>query len=178
MVKVLIYADQLEGKLSSNAREALSFGTLLAESTSVKIGAVLLGTGAGDSAKEAIAYEQQAFTIENPILDEFQTDLYSKAICVAFQQSEADILILPFDRKGKDLTGRIATRLSAAAITEVVDFKAEADGIKWIRPILGDKAYGEYTANRKKIVVGIRPKSSEKKEADENRTGNIHTCQL
>ena len=174
MVKVLIYADQLEGKLSSNAREALSFGTLLAESTSVKIGAVLLGTGAGVGAKEAIACgADQAFTIENPILDNYQTDLYSNAICAAFQQSEADILILPFDRKGKDLIGRIATRLSAAAITEVVDFKVEADEINWIRPIYGDKAYGEYRANRKKIVVGIQPKSSEQAEADENRTGSI-----
>ena len=174
MVKVLIYADQLEGKLGSNAREALSFGTLLAESTSVEIGAILVGTGAGDGANEAIACgADQAFTIENPLLDDYQSELYSNAICTAFKQSEADILILPFDRKGKDLIGRIATRLSAAAITEVVDFKAEADGIKWIRPIYGDKAYGEYTANRKKIVVGIRPKSSEKKEADENRTGSI-----
>jgi electron transfer flavoprotein alpha subunit len=174
MVKVLIYADQLEGKLGSNAIEALSFGTLLAESTSVEIEALLVGTGAGDGAKEAIACgADQAFTIENPLLDDYQSELYSNAICTAFKKSEADILILPFDRKGKDLIGRIATRLSAAAITEVVDFKAEADEIKWIRPIYGDKAYGEYTANRKKIVVGIRPKSSEKKEADENRTGSI-----
>ena len=75
--------------------------------------------------------------------------------------------------KGKDLIGRIATRLSASAITEVVDFKAEAGQIKWIRPIYGDKAYGEYTVNRKKVVVGIRPKSSEQAVADENRTGSI-----
>ena len=38
MVKVLIYADQLEGKLSSNATEALSFGKRLAETTSMEIG--------------------------------------------------------------------------------------------------------------------------------------------
>jgi electron transfer flavoprotein alpha subunit len=181
MVKVLIYADQLEGKLGSNAREALTFGKRLAESTSMEIEAVLVGTGAGEGAKEAIACgAEQAFTIENPLLDDYQTELYSKVICTAFQQSEADILILPFDKKGKDLLGRIATRLSAAAITEVVDFRAEADGIKWVRPIYGDKAYGEYAANRKKIVVGIRPKSCEQSEADENRTGSITpiNCEL
>ena len=70
--------------------------------------------------------------------------------------------------------------LSAAAITEVVDFKVEADEINWIRPIYGDKAYGEYRANRKKIVVGIKPKSSEQAEADVNRTGSITpvNCEL
>ena len=181
MVRVLIYGDQLEGKLSSNAREALSFGNRLVQSTSVEIEAVLVGTGAGVAAKEAIACgAEQAFTIENPLLDNYQTELFSEAICTAFQQSEADILILPFDKKGKNLLGRIATRLSAAAITEVVDFKVEADEINWIRPIYGDKAYGEYRANRKKVVVGIKPKSSEQAEADVNRTGSITpvNCEL
>ena len=126
------------------------------------------------------AEQNKLLRFENPLLDDYQTELYSDAICTAFQQSEADILILPFDRKGKNLIGRIATRLVAAAITEVVDFKAEADEINWIRPIYGDKAYGEYTANRKKIVVGIRPKSSEQAEADVNRTGSITpvNCEL
>ena len=181
MVKVLIYGDQLEGKLSSNAREALSFGSRLVESTSVEIGAVLVGTDAGVAAKEAIACgAEQAFTIENPLLDNYQTELFSEAICTAFQQSEADILILPFDKKGKNLLGRIATRLSAAAITEIVDFKVEADEINWIRPIYGDKAYGEYRVNRKKVVVGIKPKSCEQAEADVNRTGSIIpvSCEL
>ena len=45
--------------------------TVLCESTSVEIGAVLVGTGAGVAAKEAIACgAEQAFTIENPLLDE------------------------------------------------------------------------------------------------------------
>ncbi|WP_338472345.1 electron transfer flavoprotein subunit alpha/FixB family protein [Niallia sp. XMNu-256] len=181
MVKVLIYAAQKEGKLDSNAIEALSFGTRLAEAASIEMEAVLVGTGAKEGAKEAITYgAQQAYTIDNPLLDEYQTELYSHAITSAFQQAEADIFILPFDKKGKDLLGRVATRVSAAAITEVVDFKAEADEINWIRPIYGDKAYGEYTVNRKKVVVGLRPKSCEKIEADDNRTGTITAidCEL
>jgi electron transfer flavoprotein alpha subunit len=174
MANVLIYADQLGGKLNSNAREALAFGSRIAQTSNGVIGAVLVGAGAEDSAKEAIACgADQAFTVANPILEDYQAELYLDAICTVFQQSDADILVLPFDRKGKDLIGRIATRISASAITEVVDFKAEAGQIKWIRPIYGDKAYGEYTVNRKKVVVGIRPKSQEQAVADENRTGGI-----
>ena len=71
MVKVLIYADQLEGKLSSNAREALAFGSRIAQTSNGEIGAVLVGTGAEESAKEAIACgADQAFTVENPILED------------------------------------------------------------------------------------------------------------
>ena len=84
-------------------------------------------SGAEGSAKEAIACgADQAFTVANPILDDYQAELYLDAICTVFQQSDADILVLPFDRKGKDLIGRVATRISASAITEVVDFKVEA----------------------------------------------------
>ena len=85
MVKVLIYGDQLEGKLSSNAREALSFGNRLVQSTSGEIGAVLVGTGAGVAAKEAIACgAEQAFTVENPFLEDYQAELYLEAICTVF----------------------------------------------------------------------------------------------
>ena len=85
MVNVLIYADQLEGKLSSNAREALSFGSRLPKPY-VEIGAVLVGAGAEDSAKEAIACgADQAFTIENPILEDYQTELLfrSNLYCIS-----------------------------------------------------------------------------------------------
>ena len=69
--------------------------------------------------------------------------------------------MIPFNRTGKDFVGRLATRIGASAITEVIDFKKEASKLIWVRPIYGDKAYGEYSATRKKVVVGLRPKSQE-----------------
>ncbi|WP_342430732.1 electron transfer flavoprotein subunit alpha/FixB family protein [Neobacillus sp. FSL H8-0543] len=174
MANVLIFADQQGGSLSSYAREALAFGNLISVATNGELGSVLFGPGAETGAKETIACgASKAYTIGSPLVEDYQVEHYLDAICAAFIQSGSDILILPFDRKGKDLIGRIATRLSASAITEVVDFKAENGELIWVRPIYGDKAYGEYKSNRKKIVVGIRVKSQEQAVPDENRSGEI-----
>ncbi|WP_461610819.1 electron transfer flavoprotein subunit alpha/FixB family protein [Cytobacillus kochii] len=174
MANVLIYADQQGGKLCSNSKEALALGSRIAGSTNGEVFAVLFGPGADEGAKRAIECgANKAYTIVSPLLEEYQVNHYLDAISYAFEQSQAEILLLPFDRKGKDLIGRVATRFSAAAVTEVIDFKTEDGKIKWIRPIYGDKAYGEYSINRKKAVVGIRPKSSKPASSDESRTGEI-----
>lgn len=174
MSKVLIYASQQGKKLSSNAREALGFASSLASSIGGEVGVILAGPQAEEGAREAIACgASKAYTISNPLLSEYQVELYLETIYLAVQQSGADVLILPFDRIGKDLVGRLATRLNASAITEVVDFIQDGEKLKWVRPIYGDKAYGEYTTTRTKTVVGIRPKSQDPAVPDVTRTGEI-----
>lgn len=174
MTKVLIFAEHLGTGLNASAREAIFFGRSLADAMGGELATVLLGPGSEVAAKEAIACgASQAFTFGDPVIKEYHVETYLHAICVADEQYNADIVVLPFNRKGKDLIGRLATRLCAAAITEVIDFKVEENNPRWVRPIYGDKAYGVYTANRQKVVVGIRPKSQEQAVANQDLTGTI-----
>jgi electron transfer flavoprotein alpha subunit len=174
MSKILIYANQQGENLSQGAREALAFGSRLANSTGGELGAVLLGPMAVAGAKEAIACgASKGYIIPDPLLAEYDVDLYVNSLYTVFQQSDSDVLVVPFDRMGKDLVGRLATRLGASAITEVVDFKSDGSKLTWVRPIYGDKAFGEYTTTRSKVVVGIRQKSQEPAKPDAARTGEI-----
>lgn len=174
MSKILIYANQQGESLSQGAREALAFGSRLANSTDGEVGAVLLGPMAVAGAKEAIAFgASKSYIIPEPLLADYDVELYVNSLNTVFQQCDADVLILPFDRMGKDLVGRLATRIGASAITEVVDFVSEGTKQKWIRPIYGDKAFGEYTTTRPKVVVGIRQKSQEPANPDAARSGEI-----
>lgn len=173
MTKLLVFAHQDGEGLSTSAREALSFGNRLASSAGGEVRAVILGAITTAGAKEAIACGASiAYTITNPLLAEYDVDVYTNSIFTAFQQSGADILVLSFDRIGKELAGRLAVRIGASAITEVVDFNND-DKLKWIRPIYGDKAFGEYTTTRPKVVVGLRKKSQELAQLDETCTGEI-----
>ncbi|NWQ40243.1 electron transfer flavoprotein subunit alpha/FixB family protein [Bacillus sp. EB106-08-02-XG196] len=174
MSRILVFANQQGDGLSSGAKEALAFGSRLASSTGGEVRSVTLGPFAEAGAKEAIASGASiAYTIANPLLAEYDVELFVNSIHTVFQQSGADILILSFDKMGKDLVGRLATRTGASAITEVVDFHTSNDKLTWVRPIYGDKAYGEYTTTRSKVVVGLRQKSQELAEFDETATGEI-----
>ncbi len=174
MSRILVFANQQGNGLSSGAKEALAFGSRLASSTGGEVRSVTLGPFAEAGAKEAIASGASiAYTIANPLLAEYDVELFVNSIHTVFQQSGADILILSFDKMGKDLVGRLATRTGASAITEVVDFHTSNNKLTWVRPIYGDKAYGEYTTTRSKVVVGLRQKSQELAEFDKTATGEI-----
>jgi electron transfer flavoprotein alpha subunit len=176
MSKILIYASQQDESLSSGAKEALAFGSRLANATAGSVEVVLIGPATTAGTKEAISYgASKVYTIANPLLAEYQVELYVDSLYKVFQQSGADVLLLSFDRMGKDLAGRLATRLGASAITEVVDFRTEGSKLTWVRPIYGDKAYGEYSTTRQKVVVGIRQKSQEQAVPDTARIGEIVT---
>ena len=174
MSKILIYANQQDGSLTTGAREALAFGSRLASSTGGELEAVLVGHNIEEAAKEAVTYGANiVYTVSNPLLNQYQTDIYVDTLNSVFEQSDADIFILSFDRRGKELVGRLATRARASAITEVVNFITEGSNVKWVRPIYGDKAFGEYTTTKTKTVVGMRPKSQEPAIPDHNLTGEI-----
>jgi electron transfer flavoprotein alpha subunit len=178
MSKILIYANQQEESLSSGAKEALAFGSRLARATTGSVEAVIVGAATETGAKEAIAFgASKVYRVNNPLLLEYQVELYVDSLFTVFQQSGADVLLLSFDRMGKDLAGRLATRLGASAITEVVDFRTEGSNLTWVRPIYGDKAYGEYSTTRPKVVVGIRKKSQEQAVPDTARIGEIVTVE-
>ncbi|WP_419888469.1 electron transfer flavoprotein subunit alpha/FixB family protein [Neobacillus niacini] len=174
MSRILVFANQEGDVLSSGAKEAIAFGSRLASSTGGEVRSITLGPFAEAGAKEAIASGASiAYTITNPLLAEYDVELFGNSIHTVFEQSGADILILSFDKIGKDLVGRLAARNGASAITEVVDYTANSDKIGWIRPIYGDKAFGEYTTTRKKVVVGIRKKSQDVNVPDETNKGEI-----
>jgi electron transfer flavoprotein alpha subunit len=174
MTRILVFANQQGDSLSSGAKEALAFGSRLASSNGGEVRSVTLGPFAEAGAREAIASGASiAYTISNPLLAEYDIELFVNSIHTVFEQSGADILILSFDKIGKDLVGRIATRAGASAITEVVDYTAHSDKVDWIRPIYGDKAFGEYSTTRQKKVVGIRQKSQDVNMPDETNKGEI-----
>jgi len=174
MSKILIYATQQEDSLTSGAKEALAFGSRLASATGGSVEAVLVGHSNMSGATEAIACgASKVYTVNNPMLAEYQVELFVDSLLKVFYQSGADVLLLSFDRIGKDLVGRLATSIGASAITEVTDFRTEGTKLTWVRPIYGDKAYGEYSTTRPKVVVGIRKKSQELAVPDSKRTGEI-----
>lgn len=173
MVNVLFYAPAREGRLTAGAREVLALGTRLAAATGGNVEAVLIGPDTDPAAEAFACGASRVLTVRNPVLADYQVDLYLRALTAAAEASGASAILLPFDHVGKDLVGRLAYRLGASAVTEVVGFVAEGDQVRWQRPIYGGKAVGEYSATRPRVVVGVRPKSQDQPVPDPSRTGEV-----
>ncbi len=174
MRDVLVYAGHEAGSLNRSALEALAAGRKLANALGEGLAAIVAGVDASGAAAQAIAAgADKVYAVENPILAEFQPALYAAAAAAAVQQADARIVLLNLDGAGRDLVPRLASRLGAAALTEVVSFAAEGGTLKWTRPVYGGKAMAVYTALKDRQVVGLRAKTQDPATLDNSRTGEV-----
>lgn len=177
MPNLLVYAPQQGGKLTAAAREMLGFASRISASAGGEIDAVVIGAEPGSTqgaAQEALACgAARALTITNPLLAEYQVEFYLSALMAAAQHSAATVFLLSFDMAGKDLAGPLARRLGAAALTEVVRAEVADGQVRWVRPVYGGKALGEYSISRPRSVIGVRPKSQDPAVPDAGRTGTV-----
>src|SRR5690625_2733274 len=97
MSKILVYTSEQESGLSSNALEALGFGQRISKATKKPVEAVVIGSNVKSVAEEAILCgASTVYQVENPLLANYQADLYFESLLAAFEKSAADIFVIPF----------------------------------------------------------------------------------
>lgn len=174
MRDVLVFAGSAAGTLTRPALEALAAGRRLAAALGAGLAAAVAGADTTAAAAQAIAAgADRVYAVENPLLAEYQPDLFVAAATAAAQAADAGIVLLCLDSAGRELVPRVARRLGAAALTEVVGFTAGAGGVRWTRPVYGGKAMAVYTATRERQVVGLRAKTFDPAVPDGSRTGSV-----
>ena len=172
MPNIIVYAGLVDNSLSRSALEALTAGQKLTKDLGGSLNAVVMGVDTTDAAAQAIAAgAQRVYRVDNPILTEFQSELYTAAVTTAVREANSEIVLFCLDASGRDLAPRVGRRLEASVLTEVVDFKVENERVKWTRPVYGGKAMAVYTALRERQVVGFRAKTQEPAILDSRRTG-------
>jgi caffeyl-CoA reductase-Etf complex subunit CarE len=118
---VMTYCEISEGKLTSIAKEALGCGRRLADDLGQELCALLIGSGAGDPAREAIGFgADKAYVVDDPLLKEYQTDAYVSVMEKAVKQVMPQILIMGQTSVGSDLAPLLAFRLDTTASLDCV----------------------------------------------------------
>jgi len=174
MQGVLVFSGQQAGQLTRAALEALGAGRRLASALNEELLALVVGADVERAAAQAIAAGADAvFTVANPILAEFQADLYLAAAKAAVRQVDPRLVVFTLDSAGRDLLPRLAYRLNAAAVTEVTDFQVDGKVVKWIRPVYGGKAMAVYQQLRERALVGLRAKMHEPAVLDGSGSGRV-----
>ncbi len=112
---VWVYAEQRGGKLMNVALELIGEGNRLAREIGegTKIYALLVGNNIGHLAKECYEYGADGvYIIENPLLENYTTDGYTKVIVDVIQEYKPEIVLYGATHIGRDLAPRVAARLN------------------------------------------------------------------
>ena len=128
---IWVFAEQTDGRLAPVAGQLLGEGARLL--SDMPAGAQLCALVAGDhddaasASSEAIAYgASTVYSIESPLLKDYTTDGYAKAVTAAIEEYRPDIILYGATPVGRDLAPRIAARLGLGLTADCtrLDLKA------------------------------------------------------
>ncbi|ARK29895.1 electron transfer flavoprotein subunit alpha/FixB family protein [Halalkalibacter krulwichiae] len=175
--KVLVMAEIRDGELRNVSFEAVACAKLIANGGEVV--AALLGDSVGEMANTLIQYgADRIVKVEHPDLKGYTTDAYQQAILQVMDVEQPESLVMGHTAIGKDVTPRIAAKLSAGLVSDVVNVELEGGEPVFTRPIYSGKAFEKKQVEEGLILVTIRPNNIIPLERVESLTGEIDSVQV
>lgn len=175
---VMVFAETRGEKLAAITSELLSCGRKLADDLGQELTAVLMGHNMSSLAQVAIAFgADRVYVIDDPLLENYQTDAYLVAIEKLVRQVMPQILILGQTAIGRDLAPQLAFRLDTAATLDCVELAIDPDTKQLLqtKPVYGGNALAVYSCQSYPQIATVRAKVMAPLEPNELRRGEVTT---
>jgi electron transfer flavoprotein alpha subunit len=173
---VAVYCEVKEGKLASIATEGLGIGRKLADDMGQALAAVLVGSGVGALAQEAVSFgADKVYVVDDPLLKDYQTDSYVAVMEKVVAQVTPQVIIMGQTDVGRDLAPRLAFRLGTSVVMDCVELAVDASSKRLLatKPVYGGNAQAVYTGEADPQMVTIRTKAMSAIEPDASRKGEV-----
>ncbi|MBD7908003.1 electron transfer flavoprotein subunit alpha/FixB family protein [Sporosarcina gallistercoris] len=169
---VLVLGEAREGELRNVSFETIAAAKTISGGGTVT--AVLLGDSVGNLAQEMVQYgADRVVTVEHPHLKQYTSDGYSQAFMAVYEQEKPDAIVLGHTAMGKDLSPKLASKLSSGLISDVTKIEGEGDVAEFIRPIYSGKAFEKVQSKGGLLFITIRPNNIEPLAKEEGRSGDV-----
>lgn len=158
--KILVVAEIDGQKIENISFELLQAGNELSEKSGGKLYAAILGHNISTITDEIASYADEVYSIDNPLLEIFQPDLYTYALETLCKDLNPDSILLGHTLGNLDVAPRLAQRISAHLITDCIQFDLDKNNdLACIKPIYGDNAYATFIIRKKPQMATLRLKS-------------------
>lgn len=136
--KVLVLAEVKDGNLRNVSYEAIAAAKTVSEGGEV-VG-VLLGESVRNLAEGLIHYgADRVVVVENDKLSNYSSDGFSQAFIAVVNEEDPEAIIFGHTSLGKDLSPKVASKLDAGLISDVIDVEVAGDNVVFTRPIYSGK---------------------------------------
>ncbi len=154
MAAILVYCDK--DKL---AAELLTAARLIARDTGLMVKALVInndGLGADLASRGAEVYQ-----INEAAIVLADTAAVASALQQATGKLDASIVLLSSNRRGKELSGRLAQRLRAGSLTDVSGLQVKDEKVHCTRNALGGATVATQQVETEKAVLAVAARSFE-----------------
>jgi electron transfer flavoprotein alpha subunit len=157
---VWVVVEAGQAGLRECSLEAIDEGRRAADALSAPLAVVVAGAATEALAAAAAACDVDRIErVENPLLADYDSQLYSAALAELFRRQPAQLLLFSATVQGLDLAPRLAAVLDLAYFADCIQVKvAPQGGLRFTRPTHQEKIYTTYAAVAgSAAVASLRP---------------------
>lgn len=153
-MKALVLAEAREGALRNVSFEAIAAAKQLTDDVT----AVVIGDDVKALATELGEYgADRVLVIEDERLKHYTPDGYGQVLRQVIDQESPDMIVLGHTALGKDIAPKLAARLDAGLISDVVSIEGSGKDAEFVRPIYSGKAFEKVKFKDSVMFFTIRP---------------------
>lgn len=179
---IFVFVEQRDGKLQSVGYELIGEAASLAQDLKQQVVAVLMGDKMAGHAGELIQYgADKVIVVEAPILAEYMTEPYAKAMTAVIQDKEPEIVLFGATSIGRDLAPRVSARVRTGLTADCTALSIDPDSklLMMTRPAFGGSLMAVIRCKtHRPQMATVRPGVMQPMEKDENRTGGVERFQV
>ena len=160
MANVLVFAETRANALRKVALEAVSAARAIADSTGGgEVHALVAGTAGVGAVAEQLGRHgaDVVIVVEHAGLANFDREVVAATIAARAKSGSYRVVLVGFSAQGRDIGPRIAAKLDAPIVTDVVEVNASADAIVVKHPAYANKVNVTLEINAPLAVLSIRP---------------------
>lgn len=160
-MSVLVYVENVEGKFKKSTFEAVCYAKTVAQQMQTNLVALSIGNVADSELNEIAKYgAEKILNVQGDRLKSFVNQAYASVIQDAASVENANVVILSNSLSAKGLSPRIAIKLNAALIDNVLSLP-QIDGNKFTlrRGAFSGKAFAQVETSSDNKVITLSPNS-------------------
>jgi electron transfer flavoprotein alpha subunit len=145
-MKILIIAEQRQGKWNNASFETLAAAQQIAKDTSGTVSALVIGKGVSELADQLAAKNvAEVLLVEHDLLDAYTPDGYCVALKQVIESAKPDLVVSPHTYQVRDFVPKLAAMLGKGMIGDCVGYRSEAGKLVFVRQMFQGKTAADVT---------------------------------
>ncbi|MCL6481710.1 MAG: electron transfer flavoprotein subunit alpha/FixB family protein [Firmicutes bacterium] len=145
-MRILLIAEQRQGKWNKASLETLAAAQQLAAETGGRLVAALLGQGLRALAEELAGYQlDEVLLVEHELLEPYTADGFTAALRQLIEQETPELVLLPHTYQVRDFAPKLAAALGRGLVADCIGYRYETGRIVLVRQMFQGRTAADVT---------------------------------
>lgn len=170
-MSVLVFVESTEGKIKKSSKEAISYAAKTATLMNIdRVVAIVLGASHEDLKLLGNKGATEVVHVKDEKLNDNQIGIYTEVLAGHIEEKSAEIIIISKSAFSDNVAGRIAAKINASIVSNVVALPDLSNGFIVKKSIFTGKAFSDVSIPEGRKVLVIRKNAVELVDEEKEAT--------